>query len=249
MISIFVCEDNEAQLKKISDIIQSYITIENLEMKIELTTKSPTDIIEYLKTKKVSGLYFLDIDLSCETTGVDLAESIRDYDPRGFFVFVTSDENAHLMAIKRKVEVLGHIIKGRNKWEDEICDFIKWVYEKGIPEIATPLQNMMKIKISPEKYLMVRPEDILFFKTTQAHFIRISYFEDGEPQSQSFRGKLSDMMERLDDRFFRCARDCIVNTGKITGINPKEMELVLEKGITVYASEASISELMKKPTR
>ena len=215
-------------------------------MKVVVSTSSPTDIINYLKKKKVAGLYFIDIDLDCEINGIDLAEEIRQHDRRGFIVFITSDTGAHFLTLKRKVEMLDYITKDSENLEDEIRACVKLASERGLPEISTPLQSKISIKISSSMNLAIKPSDILFFKTAQPHFLSVNYIEDNGVQSRTFRGKLTDVMRNLDERFFRCARDYIVNTDKIVGIDKKDYKLILENDIRIGITASSIKILKER---
>lgn len=90
MINVFVCEDNKEQREKFTKAIEDIIMIENFDMEMTLSTENPKGVIDYLKNNDVSGLYFLDVDLKSDINGIKLAEIIREYDPRGFIVFVTT---------------------------------------------------------------------------------------------------------------------------------------------------------------
>ena len=103
MLNVFICEDNTIERNKFEKIIKDIIMIENLDMDVSLSTGNPEDILSYLDNNSVSGLYFLDIDLKNKNNGLKLAEKIREYDPRGFIVFVTTHaEMSYLTFIKLK---------------------------------------------------------------------------------------------------------------------------------------------------
>ncbi len=111
MLNIMICEDNIEQLIKIKRYIKDIIMIENFDMEIVLATSKPEDIISHLKKNKISGLYFLDVDLNSNINGIKLAEIIREYDPRGFIVFVTTHAEMSYLTFIYKVEAMDYIIK------------------------------------------------------------------------------------------------------------------------------------------
>lgn len=106
MLSIFVCEDNNEQREKFTKIIQNLILIENFDMELKLSTSKPDDILDYLAENDVSGLYFLDIDLKSSINGIELASMIRQYDPRGFIVFITTHSEMSYLTFIYKVEAM-----------------------------------------------------------------------------------------------------------------------------------------------
>lgn len=90
VLRIFVCEDNKEQRERISKIIKDIILIEDFDMELTLITEKPDDVISYIKENDGVGLYFLDIDLKSSINGIKLATKIREYDLRGFIVFITT---------------------------------------------------------------------------------------------------------------------------------------------------------------
>lgn len=111
MLKVFICEDNNLQRDKIKSTVENTIIIENLDMKVALSTGKTQDIIDYLENNKGSGLYFIDIDLNSDMNGIQLAERIRQYDPRGFIVFVTTHGEMSYLTFIYKIEVMDYIIK------------------------------------------------------------------------------------------------------------------------------------------
>ena len=111
MLNVFICEDNTIERNKFEKIIKDIIMIENLDMDVSLSTGNPEDILSYLDNNSVSGLYFLDIDLKNKINGLKLAEKIREYDPRGFIVFVTTHTEMSYLTFIYKVEAMDYIIK------------------------------------------------------------------------------------------------------------------------------------------
>ena len=111
MLNVFICEDNTIERNKFEKIIKDIIMIENLDMDVSLSTGNPEDILSYLDNNSVSGLYFLDIDLKNKINVLKLAEKIREYDPRGFIVFVTTHAEMSYLTFIYKVEAMDYIIK------------------------------------------------------------------------------------------------------------------------------------------
>jgi len=112
MISIFICEDQDRQRDRLTKVIKDYVLMENLDMNVVLSTENPHDVISYVKKHNITdGLYFLDIDLKTDITGIELAVRIREYDRRGMIAFVTADKDSIKLTIKQHIEVLDYIEK------------------------------------------------------------------------------------------------------------------------------------------
>ncbi len=146
MLRIFVCEDNKEQRERFAKIIQDITMIENLDMELTLTTAKPDDILNYLSENDVSGLYFLDIDLKSSMNGIELAAKIREYDPRGFIVFVTTHSEMSYLTFIYKVEAMDYIIKDNySNIKDRIHQCIINAHKKYSAK-ATELQKIFTMK-------------------------------------------------------------------------------------------------------
>ncbi len=95
-------------------------------MKLLISTDNPEELIEQLKKSENTGLYFLDIDLKSSKNGLMLAKEIREYDPRGFIVFITSHSEMSFITFQYKVEALDFILKNDpHQLQHRICECIE----------------------------------------------------------------------------------------------------------------------------
>lgn len=207
MLKVFVCEDDELQKNSIENFIRNTIIAENMDMEIVLSTGNPHDVIGYLKNKLISGLYFLDVDLNSDINGIELAEQIRKYDPRGFIVFVTTHAEMSYLTFKYKVEAMDYIIKDK-------CFNIKHrIYEcvlnanKRYNATITDSERCFTFEVE-NKIIKMDFDRILFFKTSQVkNKICIHAFD----RQIEFCAKMKYIEEKLDNRFYRCHRSYIIN--------------------------------------
>ena len=106
MIDVYICEDIKEQRDILAHYVKAAILIQEYDMKLRISTDKPKELIEQLKQSKNTGLYFLDIDLKSNKNGIVLAKEIREYDPRGFIVFVTSHSEMSYITFQYKVCLL-----------------------------------------------------------------------------------------------------------------------------------------------
>ena len=91
MLEIFICEDNLAQRTSLEQLIQQTILLNNWEMTLRLNTENPLEILTYLEEyPQTQGVYFLDIDLNTEMNGIQLGAEIRNRNPHGKIIFITT---------------------------------------------------------------------------------------------------------------------------------------------------------------
>jgi len=240
MLSVLICEDNPGCMSIIKKCVEQVITIEELDIKIEKTANTPNEILEYLQSNKLAGLYFLDIDLCAEMTGIELAEKIRVYDPRGFIVFVTADEFSLSLTMKYRVEALDYIVKGTSGFESRIAECIKDAYKK-YSTAATPLQQKFPINVSRHTTVVIDCDDILYFKNSPIHTHNVILVTHKD--RYEFRENLSKIEQQLDSTFYRCHRSYIVNLTKIAMIDKEKFEFVLVGGERVGVSARHIKKI------
>ncbi len=215
MLSIFVCEDNKEQREKFAKIIQDLILIENFDMEFKLSTSKPDDILSYLTENDVSGLYFLDIDLKSSINGIELASKIRQYDPRGFIVFITTHSEMSYLTFIYKVEAMDYIIKDNYKnIKERIHQCIIDANNKYSAK-TTELQKVFSMKAG-DKIINIEYTKILFFETSPTiHKVIIHAFD----RQIEFYAKMKDIEQKLDNRFYRCHKSYIVNRDNIREID------------------------------
>ena len=217
MLRIFICEDNSIQQNKFKKIIEDIIMINDYDMETSLTTSDPYEILAYLKVNPTSGIYFLDVDLHSNINGIQLAEEIRKYDPRGFIIFITSHAEMSYLTFLYKVEAMDYIIiDNYNNIRQRIHDCIQNANEK-YQAICNNSQKVFSIKAN-DKIVNIDFNDIIFFETSSTIHKVILHCTNRQIE---FYSKMKEIEQNLDDRFCRCHNSFIVNTDKIKEIDKK----------------------------
>ena len=110
MIKIYICEDIEEQRNRIRSLVKDIILEEKLDMTIEIASPNPMEILNKAKENdKDISLYFFDVDLNSNINGIDLASKIREFDQRGFIVFITTHGEMSYLTFTYKVEAMDYI--------------------------------------------------------------------------------------------------------------------------------------------
>lgn len=239
MLNIYLCEDNEAQRNLISDFIEKTILIEDSDLHFQYSTNNPHELLHMVQTHPQTGLYFLDIDLNCDMTGLVLAQEIRKYDPRGFIVFVTTHSEMSYMTFSYKVEAMDFILKDNPaELQNRIHQCINNAYSKYSSHHNQHNRNFTIQMI--DKEFCIPYDDIIYFETSQTpHKILLH----GVHKLVEFQAKLKDIEPTLDSRFVRCHRSYLVNKNHIKEINLKERTVTMNNGDTCFASAKLIKSL------
>lgn len=241
MLNVIICEDNENQRKRISKFIENSIMIENLDMEILLSTGKPDEIIDYLKKNEVSGLYFLDIDLQSDINGIKLAETIREYDPRGFIVFITTHAEMSYLTFIYKVEAMDYIIKDNPEIiKERIHQCILNAHRKYSSK-ATEMQKNFIIKVE-DRIISIEYNKILFFETSNIIHKVILHAVDRQIE---FYSKMKEVEKKLDSRFYRCHRSFLVNKDNIKEIDTRNRVIHMINGQECLIATRLLSGLVK----
>lgn len=237
MLKIYVCEDVEVQRDKIQKVIENIVLMEDLDMELGCVSEDPHRILEKVKETEEVGIYFLDIDLGADMTGLTLAQEIRKYDPRGFIIFVTTHSEMSYMTFIYKLEALDFILK------DDSEELGKRVYEcilkanQRFASVNNKMQANFSVKVN-EKVFTVDYDEILFFETSPNVHKIILHCKN---RQMEFLGKIKDIEKELDERFYRCHRSFLVNRENIREIDFQNRVIYMVNG-----DECLISSRMMK---
>lgn len=222
MLDIYICEDDMAQLNLITQHIENTRIIEELDMQLALATSDPYELLEKVRVSKNTGIFFLDISLGAEISGLELAHKIRKIQPRCFIIFITSHSDLGLATFQYKVEALDFICKNdfqqvHSRIHDclldiaqkQRCDSKQFTITKGCRQIS------------------VNFDDILFFSTSEnAHKVTLYAYT----RIIEFAGNLKIVEQQLDERFLRCHRSYLINKDKIAEVDFNALTVQMEGG-------------------
>lgn len=242
MIDVYVCEDSKEQREIVTHYIKSEILIQEYDMKLKVSTDDPEKIIEEMKTSKNTGLYFLDVDLQASKNGLTLAKEIREYDPRGFIVFVTSHSEMAFLTFQYKVEALDFILKDEPKQlRSRICDCIENVHTK-YTKITKGEGKTITITRSGRK-LTLEYNSIMFFETSVNEHKLIVHTEN---KSIEFFGKIKEIEDEVGDDFIRCHRSYLVNKKNIKEVDYTEKMIRMKNQMECPISHRMIRQVKNK---
>ena len=112
MLPIYICEDNLEQRHFLENIIHDFLIFHDMDMKLVLSTKNPLEILEYKKNTTELSVYFIDINLENEIDGITLSVKLRQLDPWGFIIFITSHKELMPLTYQNRIAAMDFIVKG-----------------------------------------------------------------------------------------------------------------------------------------
>lgn len=112
MIPVYICDDEKPIRENLERIISEQIMILDVDMGPVCSTENPDELLRIQKEDTVPAVYFLDIDFPGKMSGLTLAQKLRQYDPRGFIVFITAHGDLAFETFRLRLEALDYIVKG-----------------------------------------------------------------------------------------------------------------------------------------
>ena len=183
----------------------------------------PIHIIAFLEKNDVShGIYFLDIDLEASINGIELAEFIREKDPLGKIIFITTHDELAPLTLEKKVEPLGYIIKDKENMKKQIIECINLSYERYISSLSSK-KKILTFSIA-KKVFNIDLDTVLFIEPSIMAHKLILYTEHNQYE---FYGKLNDYEKNYPD-LFRCHKAFLINPKKIESVDFKKREIYFE---------------------
>jgi len=240
MIEIVLCEDNDKERAWMTDFINGHIIMENLDMKLVQATANPDEVLSHAKTHASGRLYFLDVDLKAEMTGIQLAVQIRKYDPKASIVFITTHAELMSLTFEYAIEAMGYISKG----DEEITK------EKIVKYIRHVIKKEQNTEIPTEKFIVKKDdmiitedyEQILSFEIAVKRQSKVVMYT--KKRSVEINATLAEI-EKISDKFIRAHRSCVVNTDNIKSVDFIAKTIYLVNGDTCCASASGIKMLKK----
>ncbi len=239
MLNIFVCEDNAAQRRRIVQIIQNTVMIEELDMQLVLDAEDPYVLLNKVKTSQNTGVYFLDIDLNSDMNGMKLAQQIRLFDPRGFIIFITAHSELSYMTFQYRVEAMDFVLKD-NPAEAKVK--IRECLLNAMERYSLQTNKTHKVYTieTGGRKISIDYDDIFFFETSGNIHKVILHAKDRQIE---FSATIKELTNTLGGSFVRCHRSFLVNKNNIKETDAKNRIIYFANGETCLMSTRMMKEL------
>ncbi|MBQ9267249.1 MAG: response regulator transcription factor [Clostridia bacterium] len=218
MLRFVLCDDNKTTLNKITSTLKSIFVNHDIDAEVSFAATNSTKLIDYLSSNKVDVI-FLDIDLSNQVTGIDLARQIRTVDKYVYIVFLTAHFEYSMLAYK--VKTFDFLMKPitYSKLEETVLRLCDDIYDN---------KNMF-VKLGSSKRLF-RVSDISYIEKEGAKATVHTTTSDFQ-----IYGTVEEIRSCLPGYFVRCSKSFIVNSQKITNIDNKRHTLYIEENAINYS--------------
>lgn len=240
MLSIYICDDEEAWRKKIAKVADCFMFQSKLAMSTGNVFADPDELLDYCKEHFADqNIYFLDIDLGDgKMNGLELASKLRRLDERGYIVFITTYEEMMSQTFEYKVSALDFICKDKADLEERIRKCLGCVEEKIINGAGNI--SSFFIKHNGELERLSLNDVICIEKVKNTHKLRI-HKTTGFCE---YTGSLAEIEEQLPKDFIKCSRGLVVNARHVVTVNRASRDITLSNSRVCKCSFREIAKLL-----
>lgn len=227
MLPVYICEDDARVRTELESYLKKQILIEGYDMKLTLSTRHPEEIIKTVKETPGRGIYFLDVELNGESMdGFALGQEIRRHDTRGFIIYVTAYKDLAFETFRYHLEALDYITKenpdkmfaGMSRCLHIITDRMREDSSEQRPYFTVKIMDVVK---------HIPIDEILFFETSsRSHRIVLHADQD----RIDFIGSMQELEATLGDRFIRSHRAYLINAERISELDLKHRQVIMDNG-------------------
>ncbi len=232
-LPIILCDDDIMLMTHYKQIIKNLIMINDYDMELVLVTTDPHDVLLYHhKANLTNCLFFLDIDLGKNLTGIDAAQLIRKENEFAKIVFITSHQELALETLKRQIAPLDYIVKDGKTEKQQIEKILKICNEQTVINHKSNLRHI-SFAIGSRNF-KIDLASIYFLETSVTPHKVILY---GENMMYEFYGKMNEL-EKEYPELLRVHRSFLINTNQIRSVDFKTRRIVFPEE---YTCDFSIS--------
>ena len=211
MIKFIIIDDELKMIERIKKIITNAIFKYNLSYQFSSHTKYDEELAQEIKDDSFIKIYITDIELKESKSGIQIAEEIREKDWESTIIFITSHDKMFETVYRNIYNIFDFI----EKFQD-----MNKRLEKDVIEIAKHNFDNKTFKFSNR--------NIDF----QIYLKSINYiYRDSDERKLVIKTKeneyylsmnIAEILDKLDSRFLRVHRSCIINKDNITKVNWKK---------------------------
>ncbi len=228
VLAVYLCEDNPAQLKHYTEVVQRYILINDFDMRVQLATASPKALIDRIQADTPQyALFFLDIEFPAEDmTGLEAAIAVRQQLGFAEIVFVTTHSEMALLTFERKVEPMDFIVKdlGRDQVDQKIRENIDYGYQRYTTYLENT-ENLFSYTIGGRTFSLPMG-DVYFIATAETpHKVSVH----AANQLVEFPGYLKDIADQYPE-LYRVDKSYLVNLSNVSGLDVDKRRLIFPNG-------------------
>ncbi|MDR1771964.1 MAG: LytTR family DNA-binding domain-containing protein, partial [Hungatella sp.] len=179
--------------------------------------------------------------LQANKNGIELAQEIRKYDPRGYIVFVTTHSEMAVLTFRYKVEAMDFIAKDdTDTLPEQICSCIQNA-ERNYKAQLDSSNRLLSIKVDKDSLVLDQNDIVAITTGDDSHKLTI-HTKTGIRQ---ISGSLKEFHATLNSGFCQCNRSTIVNLKHVLKYSKENAMLFMDNKETYSVSIRMMGKVQK----
>lgn len=205
MLKFIVCDDNVDVLNKLSHMLESIFTKNDIDGEVVFKTIRGDELLEFTKSNTIDVLV-LDINLNSKLNGIDIANKVREKNKDCYIIFTTAHSEYVFLAYQCKT--FDYLCKPITKERFEITVL------RLIEDIQGAVNNIKYIRLD-SKNTLINANEVQYIKRDGMKLIFRTNSRDYEVYSS-----FAKLQKQLPKNFLRCHKSFIANINNITKLEP-----------------------------
>ena len=205
MLSFVICDDNLNTLNQISNMLENIFIKNDFDATISFKTTKENELINYINNNSVDVLV-LDIQLSSKSTGLDIANKVREHNKNCYIIFTTAHSEFVFLAYQCKT--FDYLCKPITK--ERLEETILRLFE----DITGDTRSNKYIKLD-NKNTIINENEIQYIKRDGMKLVFHTPTRNYEAYSS-----FAKLQKQLPKNFIRCHKSFIANINNIDKLEP-----------------------------
>lgn len=240
MIPIYLCDDQPTITENLKNQLRKVLLIEELDFQLQPVFHDPEVLLKTIQQVPQNGIYFMDIDFGAGAMdGLRLGQAIREIDPRGFIIYVTTHEELLPATFRYQVEAFDFIVKeDLSQLLDRLREILLAIRQR-LTQDQRSERPQFCIETGGMKQFLPLDEIIYFETTPRKHVLAVVL----PGRRIEFSGNLTELEAELPEYFLRTHRSFLVNRQHIRSYDRKVKVLRLTGEESCFVARSKVKAL------
>lgn len=249
MINVYICEDEEIQLKIFKKQMERYLAESGKNAKIILAEQNPERILERaINNPDTLSLFFIDIELKGYLMdGFALVQKLIEVSSQFGFVFLTSHSEMAYKVFDYRLQIIDYIVKrpeffAKNYFDEEIISRIDGAFYT-LEKRTESLKEQVEFEVGSRK-MYVPQQDIICIQTEKGH----AHYYQVICANATFRirSTMTQLTERFSEGFVVISSSGMIAVSHIREIRKDERVIIMDNGVRCLVPRKNMKKVCRE---
>ena len=232
MLQLVLCDDNARHNQTMMHHLEKIMPRMVTPVRIGLATTDPREVIDFAARSDGDAVYFLDLEMESDLSGLDVCAAIRKHHPRAYVIYVSAYAEYAMECCR--AHAFDFILKPytTQRLEHALRDIILHIERtKTVVPLSVTAGTVTR---------MLDQKEILWLQMEREYVT--AHMNGG---TFTWRESLAHLLPRMNAEWFvRIHKSCAVNRLYINTVDQKNREVHMKGGMVLSVSRRLLSQLI-----